>query len=258
MTSAFEFENTRAYSLLLRIEVLLRECLREALEEQDGRKWQRKLPGALLTKIKDSQKDERKPQFNFVRLGPLYYLTFGELLSVLDQKSSSAIVKRLGGEVFLKQFQNLCAPRNAVCHSRPVSSIGLQVIETLYSQLENVLTVEVVQRYLTHPDTGLEKDAAIPLVASILASALTSHERLPAKLETSKTLALAIEQYWWADDSLAGFNRQCVEDAIDLISQYNELPAGVGAVASRQNFCDRQGLKLKIQKAIATLETATL
>jgi len=77
----FEADNLKAYSLLLRIEVALREALKQSLEEAHGRQWQKRLNGELLKKIRLSQTEENKPQFNFVRLGPLYYLSFGELLT---------------------------------------------------------------------------------------------------------------------------------------------------------------------------------
>jgi len=71
----FENDNLKAYTLLLRIEVVLRECLKQALEAEHGLSWQKKLNGELLKTIRKAQSDEYKPQFDFVRLGPLYYLT---------------------------------------------------------------------------------------------------------------------------------------------------------------------------------------
>jgi hypothetical protein len=136
----FENDNLRAYTLLLRIEIVLRESLRTSWESEFGVHWRKRLPGELLKKIKESQTEESRPQFNFVRLGPLYYLTFGDLLTLLRQKPSGAVVKKLGGDCILKQLQNIFAPRNAVCHSRPVSSVGLKTIETLYAGIERALT----------------------------------------------------------------------------------------------------------------------
>ena len=85
----FENDNLRAYTLLLRIEIVLRECLKASLEAEFGVNWRNRLPGELLKKIKESQAEENRPQFDFVRLGPLYYLTFGEILTLLQQKSGS-------------------------------------------------------------------------------------------------------------------------------------------------------------------------
>jgi len=116
----FEAENLRAYSLLLRIEIALRELLRSSYESEFGSQWRKRLPGDLLKKINGSQTEENRPQFNFIRLGPLYYLSFGELLPLLQQKSGQAAAKKLGGDCILKQLENLFVPRNAVCHSRPV------------------------------------------------------------------------------------------------------------------------------------------
>jgi len=146
--------------LLLRIEIVLRECLKHSLESQSGVDWQKKLPGDILTKIRKAQTDENKPQFNFVRLGPLYYLTFPELLPLLQQKSGRSVAEKLGGDTFLKQFENIFAPRNAVCHSRPVSSVGLKTIETLYAQMEAALTSDGLASLMATPDTGMTQDEA--------------------------------------------------------------------------------------------------
>jgi hypothetical protein len=83
--------------LLLRIEVALREAIRLALYDEFGSQWHKRLSGDLLKKIRDSQRDESKPQFNYVRLGPLYYLTFGELLSQLNQKPCQNLLARAFG-----------------------------------------------------------------------------------------------------------------------------------------------------------------
>src|SRR5262245_43875491 len=110
----FENDNLKAYALLLRIEIVLRECLRIAMESEFGAHWRKRLPGELLKKVKESQSEENRPQFNFVRLGPLYYLTFAELLPLLQQKSGRSVAEKFGGECFLKQFENIFIPRNAV------------------------------------------------------------------------------------------------------------------------------------------------
>ena len=73
---------------LLRIEIALRELLRISLEAEFGVQWRKRLPGELLKKIKVNRKLKKTDsQFGYVRLGPLYYLTFGELLTLLQSKS---------------------------------------------------------------------------------------------------------------------------------------------------------------------------
>lgn len=67
----FEEDNVAAYRLLLRIEIALRECLKLSFEQQFGPKWQNSIPGNLLTKIREAQREENRPQFDFLRLGPL-------------------------------------------------------------------------------------------------------------------------------------------------------------------------------------------
>jgi hypothetical protein len=137
---AFEADNVEAYKYLLRIEVILRESLRANLESELGPNWQKRLPGDLLKKVRQAQTDEYKPHFRFVRLGPLYYLTLGELLVLLQQKIGSSTATKFGGETFVKQLENLLAPRNAISHSRPVSPAGLKAIIAVSAQVETVAT----------------------------------------------------------------------------------------------------------------------
>ena len=66
----------------------MREMIRIAFEAEFGGRWRQRIPGALLAKIrKDESDEEKRKQFDFRRLGPLYYLTFGELTSLLRQKT---------------------------------------------------------------------------------------------------------------------------------------------------------------------------
>ncbi len=254
----FENDNLRAYALLLRIEIVLRECLRRALEAEHGVQWQKKLHGELLKKIRKSQTDENKPQFDFIRLGPLYYLTFGELLTQLQQNPSRAVAEKLGGDCFLKQLENVFTPRNALCHSRPVSSVGLKTIETLYAQMETALTPEGLAQLISKPDTGLGQDETASGLIPALDDALRNLPNLPSSFAIPDLFQTATAQFWWADDSLAGFNRLVVESAFDCMKQYNALPAGVGCAGTRQRYCEQHQLKQVVQNAIAELKKVTL
>jgi hypothetical protein len=250
----FENDNLRAYGLLLRIEIVLRECLRISFESEIGAHWQKRLPGPLLKKIKESQMEENRPQFNFVRLGPLYYLTFGELLTLLQQKPGRSVTEKLGGDNILKQLENIFAPRNAVCHSRPVSSVGLKTIETLHAELESALTAEGMAQLISKPDTGLAQDDAAKQLIPALNETLRLLPELPPALSIPDAFQIATTQFWWADDSLAGFNRSCVDRAIALLREYNAFPTGVGSAGVRERFYEQTNLKKSIQDAITELE----
>jgi hypothetical protein len=251
---SFEIENTNAYTLLLRIEIALRECLRHALESEFGPPWRKQLPGDLLKKIKESQEEGNRPQFDFIKLGPLYYLTFGELLKLLQQKSGRAVAARFGGDCFLKQLENLTAPRNSVCHSRPVSSVGLKVIETLYAEMEVALKPLSFSDLISSPDTGITQGEASAAMVVSLKKLLTKRSRLPAFFEIPNEFNLSILQFWWADDSLAGFNRSTVEKAFAVIHEYNALPKGVGSAASRQRCCETYQIDSNAVAAIMELQ----
>jgi hypothetical protein len=253
----FENDNLKAYALLLRIEIALRELLRISLEFEFGTQWRKRLPGELLKKIKESQTEENRPQFGYVRLGPLYYLTFGELLTLLQQKFGRSVAEKLGGDCVLKQLENIFVPRNAICHSRPVSSVGLKTIETLYAELETGLTTDGLARLIEKPDAGLSQDqAACELIAS-LQSVVEKMHSLPSSFAIPEVYRTAISQFWWAEDTLAGFNRSVVEASFHCIKEYNALPAGVGCAGTRQRYCEQHRMKQGVEAAIAELRKVT-
>lgn len=253
----FENDNLKAYGLLLRIEIALRELLRISLESEFGAQWRKRLPGELLKKVKESQTEENRPQFGYVRLGPLYYLTFGELLTLLQQKSGKAVAEKLGGDCVLKQLENIFVPRNAVCHSRPVSSVGLRTIATLYAEMETALTADGLANLIAKPDTGLAQDqAASELIASLQAVGEKLHS-IPSSFAVPEVYRTASAQFWWAEDTLAGFRRSVVEACFDCIKEYNALPAGVGCAGTRLRYCEQHEMKQKVEDAIAELRKVT-
>jgi hypothetical protein len=254
----FENDNLKAYRLLLRIEIALRELLRISLESEFGAQWRKRLPGDLLKKIKESQTEENRPQFAYVRLGPLYYLTFGELLTLLQQKSGRTVAEKLGGDCVLKQLENIFVPRNAVCHSRPVSAVGLKTIETLYAEMEAALTTNGLARLIEKPDTGLAQNEVASGMISALKDALRDLPNLPSSLVIPDAFQTATSQFWWADDSLAGFNRSVIEASIAVIREYNALPAGVGCAGARQRFIEQHDMKARVQHAISELKKAKI
>jgi hypothetical protein len=88
----------------------------------------------------------------------------------------------------------------------------------------------------------------------LLTEALCSISALPRVLRLPTTIDNAQSQYWWADDSLAGFSLSAVEAAIFLIEEYNSLPLGVGAAGARQKLIDDGLFSATIQSAIDNLQ----
>ena len=94
----FEDDNTEAFKLLTRVEIGIRELLRKSLQQTHGNSWRRQLPALMRSKIHAAQNEEtQRSQFDFLRLGPLYYLTFGELLDILQQPHGKLAVECAGG-----------------------------------------------------------------------------------------------------------------------------------------------------------------
>jgi hypothetical protein len=250
----FEEANLQAYKFLLRIEIALRESLRISLTEQFGPKWRNRLPGDLLKKVREAQKEETQPQFDYLCLGPLYYLTLGELVPILQQKAGRTTAELFGGDCFIKQVENILGPRNAICHGRQVPSAGLKAIEALYQQMETALTAKGFSDLISKPDVGLLQENAARDLIPWMNHAKTVISNLESSVAIAEVYNLAQEQYWWGARELAGFDCSLIDQVAYLINDYNSLPQGVGSASSRQRFCcERRPIEV-IENAITTLK----
>jgi hypothetical protein len=207
----FEEDNLTAYRLVLRIEIALRECIRISLEANSGTNWRRLIPGDLLKKIRNAQREENQPQFDYLHLGPLYYLTLGELIPILNQKVGRSVAERFGGDSFIKQLENILGPRNALCHSRRIPSVGLGAIKSLYHQMETSLTPEGLREIVSHPDSGLPPENATDLLIDWLMVAKQTIQQLNHPVPVSESYEIATQQYWWDNSELSGFNCLLIE-----------------------------------------------
>ena len=109
-------------------------------------------------------------------------------------------------------------------------------------------------RLISKPDIGLAQDEAAKGLIPALNEMLRALPDLPQALPIPDAFQTATAQFWWADDSLAGFNRSCVDSAIALIREYNEFPTGIGSAWDREKFCEQSNLKKRIQDAVTELE----
>jgi len=252
----FESDNLEGYRLLLRIEIVVREVLREVLHAHHGAHWRRQLPRDLREKIHRDESDEsRRGQFDFVRLGPLYYLTFGELLTLLNQGAPAFVKARaeLGGTLVLASLQAAMSPRNAIAHSRGVSSAGLLQVRALYAQMEAFLTHPRLQVLLKSPDVGVRPEEIRPALADWFQRTAERMRLLQGPCPTEAKYLLGEEQYWWDLPEVARFDTTLVEQAAGLVKAYNGLPAGLGAAASRQRFLEERGAIAILGQAVGAL-----
>jgi len=120
--------------------------------------------------------------------------------------------------------------------------------------METALTLQGLTQLIANPDIGLrQEEAARDLIISLQQS-LCGLPQLQAALEIPKAYESAVAQYWWADDSLAGFNRSRVVTAFDLILGYKSLPKGIGSAQFRQRFREQHNLDHQIEEAITELK----
>lgn len=235
----FEEENIEAYRLLLRIEIAVREVLREALLEFHGARWQRQLPKNLLQKVLEGQNDEeKKKRFDFLKLGPLYYLTLGELLPILQMNIPAVkkAVDSLGGEGFVRQLDLSFGPRNAVAHNRAVSSSGLALIKAIYLQMESALTVEGLLKIVSNPECGVRCSEATPRLVKWLNDSLDGIKQLRPDIPVDPSYHQAATQFWWGMADACPFDCEAIDAVAAMLDAYAKLPNGVGSAALRHRF----------------------
>jgi hypothetical protein len=104
----------------------------------------------------------------------------------------------------------------------------------------------------------LDQATAARELISGLNQALHDLPSLPPLLPIPEVFQTATIQYWWAEDSLAGFTIVMVEAAFEMIRKYNALPKGVGSAATRQHFSEQGDFKTRIKDAITELEKVAL
>lgn len=251
----FEARNCDAYRLLLRIELILRELLKEELRRRNGEKWQKLIPGNQLKVIREKQKEENRPQFGFVRLGPLYYLTYGELLEIYKQQAARSVIDRLGGDKVYSQLEGLVSMRNAVSHSRDVSEIGLKAITLAYDEMSTALTPSVIDSLLTHLDAGVTPEIAAKSLAEMCRTLV-----IPISAGMGITIEYSLiseikDQYWWPDSSLAGFDCNQVENLLVDLATYASIPlSGIGSDLTRKRTSLALGLRDRLANIAEELE----
>lgn len=250
----FESDNVATYRLLLRIEIALRELIRQAYEAEFGSRWRRRIPGQLLQRIRAAESDDdSKKQYGFRRLGPLYYLTFGDLLTMLRQRPCRSMVAAMGGPSFVAQVENLASPRNAICHARAIPSAAVLAAQALYAQLENGCSQTRLRALLASPDVGLDPAVVRSQCASWLRELQHNLPRLHAPLPTLPDHEKAASQYWWGDLHLADFDTHAIDAIATLVQEYNALPVAVGSAAARRRFLQTHDLPRAVEAALRTL-----
>ena len=251
----FEADNIRVYRLLLRIEIALRELIRQAYQAEFGDQWRQRIPGDLLRKIRLAEStDAAKKQFGFRRLGPLYYLTFGELLPMLQQKTCKPLLVPLGGTSFVAQVDNLSGPRNAISHGRPVSSAAIAATEALYAQLESACSPGGLAAILASPDVGLDPHDVRSRCAAWLRRLRQEVALLRTPLDSMPDDQIAVNQYWWGNVQFAGFDTDSVDHIAELARAYNALPLEIGSAATRLRFVTQNDLQNKLDIAIRSID----
>jgi hypothetical protein len=134
----------------------------------------------------------------------------------------------------------------------------LKTIETLYAEMETALTADGLTRLTAKPDAGLGQDQAASELIASLEAVIGKLHTLPSSFAIPEIYKTATAQFWWAEDTLAGFNRSVVEASFDRIKEYNALPAGVGCAGTRQRYCEQNQVKQEAQNAIAELKKVTV
>ena len=146
----------------------------------------------------------------------MYYLTFGELVDLLQRRDFGAVVDLPG---ITAQLRDVITLRNAVAHSRPPVSQSVARIEMLVERLTQRFGDELCQRLIEQPEVGVfPGDGARMLLATLRQS---DHDiRAVAVLTADLRPAAACRaQFWWGESELAGFDTSAVDEILYLLQR---------------------------------------
>ena len=200
---AFAERNAEGYRCLLYVEVALRELAKHELRRHHGEKWQKRIPGRYLQKIRNDQKDEAmQASFGFRKLGPLYYLTFGELVDLSSQKPIVNRLKDVLGQQGPELLRESVPSRNAVAHCRDLTENALATVRALKMRMVTGLTANDLVGLLQEPDIGLYPEEARKSLAGWLRRARSALCKLRTLSAEQEDYEMASSQYWWSSSEL--------------------------------------------------------
>jgi hypothetical protein len=256
----FEEQNAKTYKLILRIENILREFITRSLKEEFDSRWQREIPGDCKKRIKEASGYEASQHFQFRKMGPLYYLTLGDMEVLLKQKVGGKAREGLGGspsldnDTLMPKVREALPVRNALAHSRDVTGLGQKSVTNLYDHIVNALGEDTVRELLANPDIGIsQEDAAEGLLQWLCENreALSAEADLP---DQDSVYEKASEQYWWGQAEYGGFENETIDEVVDLLEKYRNLPKGIGTITEKQHFISDSELLKKLNRAVKELE----
>ena len=246
--------NAEGYQCLLYVEVALRELTRRELRNHHGEDWQKRIPGRYLKKIRQDQKNEvMRASVGFRKLGPLYFLTFGELVELSVQRPVVDLLKKVLGQQGPELLQESVPSRNAIAHCRDLTENALATVRTLKMHMATGLAANDLVGLLQEPDIGIyPEDACVRLTTWFrrIQEALNELKALPMD---SEHYDQARRQYWWSSSDLAGFDVERVNRLAAEIDEYSHLPTGLGAAASRQRFLSESQILTELEACIRML-----
>ena len=254
----FADANIEGYRCLLYVEIALREVAKHALCTEYGEAWQRRIPGHYLNKIRADQNDEaNRANLGFRRLGPLYYLTFGELVELSLQRPVVELVRRVLGQHGPELLKDIVPSRNAIAHCRNLPENALASVRTLNMHMATGLTQHALAHLTQQPDIGLYPDEARKRLVNWLVRVRTVVTTRRALSSDSADYHRAAHQYWWSSSDLAGFDVRRVDRLATAILDYSALPSGVGAVLARERCISASSLLSELDDVILMLGGTT-
>ena len=96
----------------------------------------------------------------FRKLGPLYYLTFGELVEMSTQRPVADVLKTVLGPQALQLLQEVIPSRNAIAHCRDLTDNALASLRALTMRLATGLAAHELAPILHEPDIGVHPEEA--------------------------------------------------------------------------------------------------
>lgn len=216
-----------AYSVLLQIEVALRELIISELSEFGAKWWKQRLPGDIVIKVRQGREYERMvPWRQAVPHHPIYYTDLPDLTKVItarnnwDDKFSSIFGN---AEHFRNSMRTLEPIRNSVAHSRIISTEDLEVLRGIERSLVAAFGEDrfhgLIGRRTAVPSLMAQLRKASEDIGEMIASI-----EAPASIDKLLMRVNGMRNQWWWDEDYLGFPTETVDEAVELTEEYCQQP----------------------------------
>jgi hypothetical protein len=210
------------------IEIALREIIVEQLSAVFGARWHKtQVPEDVRLKFGDAITVERRyPWLQLVPHHPIYYTDFPDLKKIITRNDNwtkaFAPVFGRSKDVILNMFTELEPLRNSIAHSRAISPVSVDIVETARERLRTALGADRFDVAVARTTLALD-------VYEILRALRQEGEVVSGRIRqcdprVTLQVWLKAKDQWWFEETYIGADLAPIRAFFALAQDYCALP----------------------------------